>query len=55
MEIENWMIAEAAGLDIFKGTLASFDHFNGVQRETNLEPYLHGPIFEPIRKRRKQE
>ena len=22
---------------------------NGVQREINLEPYLHGPIFEPIR------
>src|SRR5712691_5483927 len=25
-------------------------HFtNGSQREINLEPYLHGPIFEPIR------
>ena len=22
---------------------------NGVQREINLEPYLHGPIFEQIR------
>jgi hypothetical protein len=22
---------------------------NGFQREINLEPYLHGPIFEPIR------
>ncbi len=22
---------------------------NGTQREVDLEPYLHGPIFEPIR------
>ena len=22
---------------------------NGTQREIDLEPYLHGPIFEPIR------
>jgi hypothetical protein len=27
--------------------LISFE--NGAQREINLEPYLHGPIFEPIR------
>jgi len=23
---------------------------NGVQKEIDLEPYLHGPIFEPLRK-----
>jgi hypothetical protein len=27
--------------------LVAFD--NGTQREVNLEPYLHGPIFEPMR------
>ena len=27
--------------------LVSFD--NGTQREIDLEPYLHGPVFEPIR------
>ncbi|HKZ55008.1 MAG TPA: DUF2442 domain-containing protein [Anaerolineales bacterium] len=26
-----------------------FTFDNGVQREIDLEPYLHGPIFEPIR------
>jgi hypothetical protein len=27
--------------------LVSFD--NGLRREINLESYLHGPVFEPIR------
>ena len=27
--------------------LITFD--NGTQREINLEPYLHGPVFQPIR------
>jgi hypothetical protein len=27
--------------------LVTFD--NGTQREIDVEPYLHGPIFEPIR------
>jgi hypothetical protein len=27
--------------------LVTFD--NGVQKEINLEPYLRGPIFEPLR------
>ena len=26
-----------------------FTFDNGVRREIDLEPYLHGPIFEPIR------
>jgi hypothetical protein len=28
--------------------LVAFD--NNTQREIDLEPYLHGPVFEPIRK-----
>jgi hypothetical protein len=28
-------------------TLVNFD--NGTQREIDLEPYLHGPVFEAIR------
>ncbi len=28
--------------------LVIFDH--GTRREIDLEPYLHGPIFEPMRK-----
>lgn len=35
-------------LDGFR-TLVTFD--DGSQREIDLEPYLHGPIFEPIRNR----
>ncbi len=27
--------------------MVGFD--NGTQREIDLEPYLHGPVFEPIR------
>lgn len=30
--------------------LVSFD--NGAEREIDLEPYLHGPVFEPIRSNR---
>jgi len=33
-------------LDAFRVRLEFTD---GTQREVNLEPYLHGPIFEPIR------
>jgi hypothetical protein len=33
-------------LDAFRVRLEFID---GTQREADLEPYLHGPIFEPIR------
>jgi len=32
-----------------QGFTVQFTFDNGVQREIDLEPYLHGPIFEPIR------
>jgi hypothetical protein len=32
-----------------RGFTALITFENGVQREINLEPYFHGPIFEPIR------
>jgi hypothetical protein len=39
-------VRSAEPLDDFT-VRVSFD--NGAQRDINLEPYLHGPIFEPIR------
>ena len=35
-----------------KGFKALFTFDNGIQREIDLEPYLRGPIFEPLRKER---
>ncbi len=32
-----------------KGFTVDMHFTDGSQREINLEPYLHGPIFEPIR------
>jgi hypothetical protein len=32
-----------------EGFIARVDFTNGETREINLEPYLKGPIFEPIR------
>jgi len=43
-------IRSAEPLDAFKVRLEFTD---GTQREVNLEPYLHGPIFEPIRNDRR--
>jgi hypothetical protein len=36
-------------VQLLRGYTVLITFENGVQRETNLEPYLHGPIFEPIR------
>lgn len=33
-----------------RGFKVLFTFDNGVQREIDLEPYLHGPIFEPLRR-----
>lgn len=34
---------------VLKKFLVSIEFTDSTQRETDLEPYLHGPIFEPIR------
>ncbi len=39
-------VCSVTPLDGFRATVA-FD--NHTQREIDLEPYLHGPVFEPIR------
>lgn len=40
-------VRSATPLSGFK-VLVAFD--NDTEREVDLEPYLHGPVFEPIRK-----
>ena len=32
-----------------EGFMVNIHFTDGSQREMNLEPYLHGPIFEPLR------
>jgi hypothetical protein len=39
-------VCAVAPMNGFKAVVA-FD--NGTQREVDFEPYLHGPVFEPIR------
>ena len=34
---------------ILSGFTVHLTYADGVEREINLEPYLHGPIFDPIR------
>lgn len=36
-------------VEALKDFLVRLEFTDGTRREINLEPYLHGPIFEPIR------
>ncbi len=36
-------------VEVLKGFWVRLEFTDGTQRDIDLEPYLHGPIFEPIR------
>jgi hypothetical protein len=42
-------LVRARAVKPLEGFTVRVEFENGAQREINLEPYLHGPIFEPIR------
>ena len=43
-------LVRVRAVEPLEGFRVRLEFEDGTQREVDLEPYLHGPIFEPIRK-----
>ncbi len=48
--IEHPMVVEVVAVELLGGSNVRMRFSNGEVREVDLERYLHGPIFEPLRK-----
>jgi hypothetical protein len=42
-------LVRVQSVQILEGFRVQLEFTNGDQREVDLEPYLHGPVFEPLR------